>query len=159
MRGMSTTSKARQLRKKSTDAEVALWRHLRNRQLAGCKFRRQVPIDPYVVDFVCFEQRLVIELDGGHHQSQAEDDKARTVWLENQGFRVLRYWNNEVLVNVDGVALSILEAIEHPHLSPLPSRERKSSPSPLLGEGRDEGENPSPHQTRMMSSDLEKDTN
>ena len=151
-------SKARQLRKNATEAERLMWERLRNRRLAGWKFRRQAPIGPYIVDFVCFERRLIIEVDGGHHQSQAEDDKARTVWLESQGFRVLRFWNNEVLTEISGVASSILEALDDPHLSPIPSRERKSSPSPSMGEGRDEGEVPFHQESRAANSSSAEDT-
>ena len=111
MRGTDPTSKARQLRRHSTKAESALWKHLRARQLDGHKFRRQVPLGQYVVDFVCFERRLIVELDGGHHQTQAAYDNERTEWLESQGYRLLRFWNNEVLGQTDGVAQVILEAL------------------------------------------------
>ena len=106
------TSKARDLRKYPTKAERVLWSHLRDRQLAGCKFRRQVPLGSYVVDFVCFEHRLVIEIDGGHHGEQFDRDRERSEWLESRGFRVLRFWNNEVLGQLDGVAQAILDAVE-----------------------------------------------
>ena len=89
--------KARYLRKQSTEAEKTLWRQLRNRELAGCKFRRQAPIGKYIVDFLCYEQKLVIEIDGGQHQSRVEADSERTDWLETQGYRVVRFWNNQVL--------------------------------------------------------------
>ena len=105
------TSRARDLRKDSTKAERVLWTHLRDRQLAGHKFRRQVPLGSYVVDFVCFERRLVIEIDGGHHGEQADHDRERSEWLESQGFQVLRFWNNEVLGQLDGVTQAILEAV------------------------------------------------
>ena len=94
---------ARQLRKNMTDAERALWRLLRQRQVNGLRFRRQVPIDHYIVDFACLEARLVIEVDGGQpFESQA--DKTRDAYLRSQGFRVLRFWNNDVLSNQDGVS-------------------------------------------------------
>ena len=150
---------ARVLRENSTVAERRLWLQLRNRNMEAWKFRRQAPIGPYIVDFVCFQQKLAIEVDGGHHQSQAEDDKIRTDWLESQGFKVLRFWNNEVLTNMDGVLASILEYLEHPHLSPLPSRERKNAPFPSKGEGRDEGEGPSPQDISTKSSNLQEDPN
>ena len=105
------TSRARRLRKDSTKAERVLWDHLRSRQLAGHKFRRQAPLGSYVVDFACFEQRLVIEVDGGHHGEQVGYDRLRAEWLESQGFRVLRFWNNEVLGQLDEVAQVILEAV------------------------------------------------
>ncbi len=92
-------SKARQLRNNPTKAEYLLWYHLFRRQLNGFRFRRQQQIGPYIVDFVCYEKRLIIELDGGQHAEQLVYDSKRTQWLESQGFQVLRFWNNEVLVN------------------------------------------------------------
>ena len=115
---MDSISKARQLRRDSTQAELTLWKHLRSRQLADCKFRRQVPLGPYIVDFACVERRLLVELDGGHHQGQAVYDEDRTDWLESQGFRLLRFWNNEVLGQTEAVAQVILEALEHSPSSP-----------------------------------------
>ena len=94
---MSDTTKARNLRKHSTDAERTLWRLLRSRRLQGFKFRRQAPIGGRIVDFVCFEAMLVVEVDGGHHLEQSNSDEERTRWLESEGFRVLRFWNNQVL--------------------------------------------------------------
>jgi very-short-patch-repair endonuclease len=104
-----STERARGLRRRSTEAEKLLWRRLRARDLGGEKFRRQVPIGPYYVDFVAFEPRLVIEVDGGQH---ADDGPERTRYLEAEGFRILRFWNNEVLRNTDGVLRTILAAIE-----------------------------------------------
>jgi len=97
--------RARRLRRASTDAEKLLWQKLRARQLGGAKFRRQTPIGPYIVDFVSFEHKLVVEIDGGQHSASAErqHDTKRTTWLESQGFRVLRFWNNQVLTNLEGV--------------------------------------------------------
>ena len=103
-----TASRARQLRRQSTDAERILWRLLRNRQLAGCKFRRQVPLGDYVVDFVCFERDLVIEIDGGQHLLRAAEDAERTASLESQGFRVVRSWNNQVISEPEAVQEAIL---------------------------------------------------
>ena len=94
-----------------TDAERALWTRLRNRQLTSLKFRRQVPIGPYIVDFVCFEEKLVIEIDGGQHAENTEADLIRTQWLENEGYRVIRFWNNEVLGNTVGVLRAIEGAL------------------------------------------------
>ncbi len=94
---------ARELRKSMTDAERHLWHRLRRSQIDGCRFRRQAVIGRYVVDFVCFEKRLVIELDGGQHLEQQEYDSDRTAWLESQGFRVLRYWNHEVFKELDAI--------------------------------------------------------
>ena len=101
---------ARQLRKNMTDAERSLWRLLRQRQINGLRFRRQVPIDHYIVDFACLEARLVIEVDGGQH-FESETDKRRDACLHAQGFRVLRLWNNDVLSNPDGVHRVITETL------------------------------------------------
>jgi very-short-patch-repair endonuclease len=94
---------AKTLRKKSTDAENVLWKQLRRKQLEGLKFRRQQPIDNYVVDFVCFEKRIVIEVDGGQHSIERDKDSERDNYLVINGFKVLRFWNNEVLQNIEGV--------------------------------------------------------
>ena len=127
---MSAPSKTRDLRQHSTNAELALWMRLRNRQLAGCKFRRQVPIGKYIVDFVCFERKMVIEVDGGHHQEQARYDTDRTTWLESQGFQVLRFWNHEVLTDTAAVQEALLMALQGDSPSP-----HSPSPSPVKGEG------------------------
>ena len=89
-----------------------MWYLLRNRRLAGYKFRRQAPIGKYIVDFLCYERRLIIELDGGQHQEQADYDNERTRWLESTGFRVIRFWNNEMLQETDGVQEAILTALQ-----------------------------------------------
>jgi very-short-patch-repair endonuclease len=94
---------AKTLRKKSTDAENVLWKQLRRKQLEGLKFRRQQPIDNYVVDFVCFKKRIVIEVDGGQHSIERDKDSERDNYLVINGFKVLRFWNNEVLQNIEGV--------------------------------------------------------
>ena len=107
------SSVARTLRQNATDAERRLWSRLRKRQLEGCRFRRQAPLEPYVVDFACLAARLVIEVDGGQHSWRAEQDAARKSWLEANGFRVLRFWNNEVLANTDGVLETIRRALRH----------------------------------------------
>jgi ATP-dependent helicase HrpA/adenine-specific DNA-methyltransferase len=91
------------LRRASTDAEQKLWSRLRNRQLRGLKFRRQVPIGPYVADFACIEARIVIEVDGGQHLAVAEADKLRSQEIEAAGYIVVRFWNDEVLANIDAV--------------------------------------------------------
>jgi very-short-patch-repair endonuclease len=111
------TGRARRLRRDSTDAERALWKHLRSRQLKGAKFRRQVEINGHIVDFLCPAHRLIIEVDGGQHSK--EGDEARTASLENQGFRIIRFWNNDVLTNLEGVWATIAEALNMP---PHPAR-------------------------------------
>ena len=114
---MNLTNKARSLRKNQTDVEQLLWKHLRNRQLYNYKFRRQFPIEPYVVDFVCLELKLIIELDGGQHAFRINYDYQRSVFLEQRGFKVMRFWNNDVIENIE----SVLEAI---HLAILEITER-----------------------------------
>ena len=94
-----------------TDAERALWRLLRQRQIHGVRFRRQVPIDQYIADFACLEMKLVIEADGGQH-SESQTDKVRDAYLRSQGFFVLRLWNNDILTNSDGVYRVITETVE-----------------------------------------------
>jgi len=104
---------ARELRGKQTDAEKALWMRLRNRQLDGAKFRRQQHIGSYVVDFVSFDKKLVVEIDGGQHNEgkTKERDEERTAWLKEKGYRVVRFWNNEVLTNLEGVLENMREAL------------------------------------------------
>ena len=105
---MSRISKAQELRRESTDAERTLWVLLRSRRFDGWKFRRQVPVGHYIVDFVCFDARLIIEVDGGHHQEQVKYDEERTRWLTGEDFRVLRFWNNQVLAEIEPVQEAIL---------------------------------------------------
>ena len=101
------TTYARSLRKNATQAERTLWQHLRAKQMAGIKFRRQQPIDGYIVDFVSFEKRLIIELDGGQHAVDKQKDVERDGCLAGNGFKVIRFWNHEVLANLDGVLETI----------------------------------------------------
>ena len=115
---MDKIANARRLRQEHTDAERKLWSIVRGRKLDGWKFRRQVPIDRYFADFACMEARLVIELDGGQHSEQAEYDEARTKVLEALGFRVLRFWNSQVLTSSDGVVQSILHELNLANPSP-----------------------------------------
>ncbi len=107
---MSTT-RAKTLRSNMTDAERRLWYFLRAHRFKGTKFKRQAIIGRCIVEFVCFEKHLVIEVDGSQH-ADSEADRLRTRWLEDQGFRVLRFWNNEVLKNTSGVLDTIMVAIE-----------------------------------------------
>ncbi len=112
---------ARDLRKNQTDVECLIWRHLRAKRFAEWKFKRQQPLGSYIVDFVCFEARLVIELDGGQHAEQIEYDAVRTRWLRAQRFTVLRFWNNDVIENLDGVMQTVLESLQAaPSPQPLP---------------------------------------
>ena len=94
---------ARKLRRRATEAETRLWQKLRNRQLEGVKFYRQMPIGPYVVDFAARAARLVVEIDGGQHATAVKADELRSRWLMEQGYRVIRFWNNDVLENMSGV--------------------------------------------------------
>ena len=125
-----TLLKAQRLRRELTDTERKLWSVLRNRQLEGAKFRRQQPIGPFIADFVCQEQRLIIEADGGQHSDNAADAR-RTAFLESKGYRVLRFWNNDILNNLHGVADVIIGALATPH----PAQAAPESPSPSRGEG------------------------
>lgn len=111
VRGKNTKQLSKNLRKNQTDAEIKMWRHLKNRALAGYKFRRQCPIGPYIVDFVCFETMLIVEIDGGQHAIQIQKDARRTEQLESRGFRVLRFWNNEVLTSTESVLHTILTTL------------------------------------------------
>ncbi len=106
------TKRARTLRKQSTDAERKLWSLLRDRNLEGHKFRRQVAIGNYIADFVCQEEKLIIEVDGGQHMENKEADDARTAWLESRGYRVVRFWNNQVLNETESVWEEILHHLK-----------------------------------------------
>lgn len=114
---------ARGLRQTQTEAEALLWRHLRGRQLQGFKFRRQHPLGPFVLDFVCVDAGLVIELDGGQHVDAQAYDARRTAFLEQQGLRVIRFWNHEVLTETVAVLEKVLQTLQA--LTPTLSRERE----------------------------------
>lgn len=116
------TRRARKMRRAPTDAEQRLWYFLRNRQLGGYKFRRQHPLGHYIVDFICIKARLIVELDGGQHAEvkQRRRDEARTRYFESRGFRVMRFWNHDVLKNTESVLEAILDALDTPHLPPSP---------------------------------------
>lgn len=118
----------RKLSNSATDAERQLWQYLRGRQMEGCKFRRQHPFGDYILDFVCLERKLVIELDGGQHADDVQYDHSRSQRLEQSGFTVIRFWNNEVFDNIEGV----VEVIQN-----MLSLKAASSPPnpPLEGEG------------------------
>jgi very-short-patch-repair endonuclease len=119
MRGANEikTERARRLRRLSTNAELKLWNRIRSRGISGRKFVRQEPIGPFIVDFVCRECQLVIEVDGGQHATDKRD-AGRDRWLTEHRYRVLRFWNNDVLANIDGVletiAAALAEAPPHP---------------------------------------------
>ena len=117
--------RARRLRRDQTEAERKLWARLRAGQLCGAKFRRQHSISYFIVDFCCLEHRLVVELDGGQHAEQVEMDRRRSVFLAGRGYRVLRFWDNEVMEDTDAVLKRIATVLSDPHLNPLPRRERK----------------------------------
>jgi very-short-patch-repair endonuclease len=123
--------RARNLRKNGTDAERHLWYYLRANRF-GYKFKRQVPLKRFILDFVCLEKRLIVELDGGQHQDNQAYDEQRTIELNQMGFQVLRFWNNDVLMNTEGVLEVIRQA-----LSPTLSREQDLSTAhfPDAGEG------------------------
>ena len=115
-------ARARTLRRQSSDVENVLWRHLRARRLMGYKFRRQVVITPYIVDFVCLEARLIIEADGGQHSDQVVYDAKRTARLEGLGYRIMRFWNNEIMDELQVVLEQIRTALNEAP-SPQPSRQ------------------------------------
>jgi len=119
--------RARFLRRTQTDAEQALWFRLRGRRLMGWKFRRQHEIGRYIADFVCSDAMLIVELDGGQHMDQVIYDERRTAELQSMGYRVLRFWNNDALTNIEGVLEVIVEALASPapHPNPLPGGERE----------------------------------
>jgi very-short-patch-repair endonuclease len=104
-------TRAKHLRINATDAERQLWQHLRRKQMGDLRFRRQFPLGPYVVDFVCLGRKLIVELDGGQHAERGESDQIRTAWLTGEGFTVIRFWNDEVVKNMEGVLARILERL------------------------------------------------
>ena len=108
---MDLLTNARQLRKNSTDAERQLWQILRNRQLNGYKFKRQTPLGNYIVDFCCSSVKLIIEVDGGQHVEQENYDSTRAEYLESLGYKVIRFWNNDVLANIEDVLESVTSSV------------------------------------------------
>jgi adenine-specific DNA-methyltransferase len=113
--------RARRLRREQTDAESKLWARLRSRQLLGFKFRRQFVVGTYITDFCCFQQRLIVEVDGGQHGSHTSADQRRTAFLVARGYRVLRFWDNEVMRDIDTVLEEIVRALSEANAQPQPS--------------------------------------
>jgi len=136
--------RARKFRREETDAEKKLWSRLRGRQLNGFKFRRQFPIGPFFTDFCCLESRLIVELDGCQHMEMQDRDAHRTAWLIHQGFRVLRFWNTEILQVTETICEQILEACK-PHPNPLLYRR---------GSASEFSENPSPVRERVAEGQV-----
>ena len=129
------TKRARFMRANPTDAELKMWSLLRDKRLGELRWRRQEAIDDrYIVDFICFEHRLIVEADGGQH-AESQADAERDAWLKQQGFTVLRFWNSDILTNIEGVGQSILIAVQNiaaqtrgaPTPNPLPRGERALS--------------------------------
>ena len=110
-----TLERARTLRQEQTDAEGLLWHYLSRKQLAGYKFRRQQPIGPYIVDFACMSRKLVIELDGGQHGERPAYDERRDDYLRSKGYRILRFWNNEVFQSCMDVLETVYQTLVDPH--------------------------------------------
>jgi len=120
------TARSRELRTNATLAERRLWRRLSARQVAGFRFNRQFPIGPFICDFVSRSAKLIVEVDGGQHSDQAKADARRTTYLKSQGYRVVRFWNNDVIENTDGV-VEVIARILADSPSPDPSRKREGS--------------------------------
>ena len=135
MRGrpnLTATMRARQLRRNQTDVEQRLWRALRARSFGGAKFRRQLPIGRHVVDFACPSRRLIVELDGGQHAAQASGDEARSRMLAAHGYRVIRFWNNDVNENLPGVLAAIESVLADPSPQPSPRSRGAREPAGVL---------------------------
>jgi very-short-patch-repair endonuclease len=129
--GSEPLARARTLRSEQTDAEKRLWSILRGGRMMGCKFRRQVWIAGYIADFICLEARLIVEADGGQHAQAQAYDEARSAALAREGFRVLRFWNHQILTETQSVIDTIATAV-NPH---PPTTAWRAPPSPQLGEG------------------------
>ena len=117
------TKLARRLRRDQTEAEKRLWLHLRDRRLGGRKFKRQCPVDRFIVDFLCADAHLIVEVDGGQHAVRAQADARRTEILESLGYMVLRYWNNDVMANIEGVVEDIATMLESHGLAAAPPQQ------------------------------------
>jgi very-short-patch-repair endonuclease len=133
---INLTAVAKDLRKCMTDAERVLWQRLKAKQFGGLKFRRQEQIGRFIADFVCFERGIIIEADGGQHAIEREKDEERTQWLNSQGFTVLRFWNYDILTNIESVMEAIRSAcVEAPFPRPSPTLTHRSA-SARRHEGR-----------------------
>ena len=125
-----TVAAARKMRRTSTDVERELWHRIRDKQIDNFRFRRQRPIGKYIVDFICLDAKLIIELDGGQHANDVAYDERRTAFLRSLGYRVLRFWNSEVIENIDGVLVRVREELLCANANPTLTL-------PLAGEGID----------------------
>ncbi len=123
-RNLKLVTIAKNLRQSQTDCETKLWYYLRDRRFENLKFRRQYPIKNYIADFICAEKMLVIELDGGGHVD-SKKDVIRDNWFKENGYKVLRFWNNDIIENINGVLEVIRVSVSDPHPNPLPERERE----------------------------------
>jgi very-short-patch-repair endonuclease len=127
-----TKKRARELRHEPTEAEKLLWAHLRNGRLNGWRFRRQHPVPPHVVDFACVSARLVVEADGGQH-AESERDRRRDRFIRSRGWRILRFWNHDILANPAGVIEAIAAALPPPRPSPAPRAGEGAAAAPAEG--------------------------
>jgi very-short-patch-repair endonuclease len=132
-----TLKRAKRLRREMTPEETLLWGHLRDRRMAGHKFRSQQPVGPFIADFVCQEQKLIIEADGSQH-GESQSDPRRDAFLASKGYRVIRFWNNDIRCNLKGVLEAILVALNTPH---PPIASQWAPPSPSRREGFENGAN------------------
>lgn len=158
---------ARRLRCDQTEAERRLWARLRARQLCGIKFRRQHPIGRFIADFCCPERGLVVELDGGQHAENRQADQRRSEILAHQGYRVLRFWDNEVMADIEAVLERILDAVRDPHPNPLPERarektdlvEREREENLQRGGEREENQQPGSEREKNQQREREREKN
>jgi very-short-patch-repair endonuclease len=120
------TARSREMRRNMTEAEQRLWYHLRARQVADTRFNSQFPVGPFTCDCVARTPKLIVEVDGGQHAEQERRDVSRSAYLESRGYRVIRFWNNEVLANTEGVIQAIAQVLDD-RPSPSPSRKREGS--------------------------------
>jgi very-short-patch-repair endonuclease len=128
-------AQAKQLRTRMTDAERRLWYHLRAHRFRGLKIKRQAPIGPYIVDFICFEHKLIVEVDGGQH-AESETDRRRDEWLHKEGYRVMHFWNDDVLKRTENVLGEISNAVQSNCATHLPARSARH-PLPQGERGQD----------------------